>query len=127
MSGQEYRSVFAKKLKFYMDLKGKKQSDLVNDLGYSTSAVSSWCVGSRIPRPEIIDELAKYFDVKRSDLLEYKKEDDEVGSIGNDGLKVLRAYNNNSKIKILFDYTHDLSDDDAQMLIDIIERMKKTR
>lgn len=52
----------------------KVQTDLVNDLGFNKSAVSTWCDGTRLPRMDKVDALAKYFGIKRSDLIEDKKE-----------------------------------------------------
>ena len=127
MAGEEYRKVFAKKLNHYMDIRGKKQADLCRDLGFDNSTVSTWCLGKRIPRPEIVDMLANYFRVQRSDLLEFKKEGDATIQIGNDGKRLLQTYNNSSTMKILFDSELDLSDEDAKALINIIDRMKKAR
>ena len=124
MTGEEYRSVFAKKLNYYMDINKKSQVDLINELGFNRSSVSSWCVGTRVPRPEVIDTLAKYFNVRRSDLLEYKKEGDiQSNEVSKEGQKLLEAYNNRSKLKILFDKQINLSDEIAQVFIDLVDKM----
>lgn len=126
MPKTEYRDVFSKKINYYMALNGKTQADISKDLGYTRSAVSTWCVGTRIPRPEVVDSLAKYFGIKRSDLIDYRKGDEETEPIDSDGLKVLKAYNNNSMLKILIDNSLGLTDAQAKSLIDIVEHMKKT-
>ena len=70
MSEEEYKIIFSKNLKYYMELNGKGQIDIIRDLGFDKSAVSTWCNGTRLPRMDKIEALAKYFNIKRSDLIE---------------------------------------------------------
>lgn len=72
MSEEDYKKVFAKNLKFFMDQNGKSQMDLVNDLHLSQSTVSNWCTGLKLPRMNKIQMLADYFGIEKSDLLESK-------------------------------------------------------
>ena len=74
MSDEYYKKVFSKNLKHYMDLAGKSQIDIINNLGYDKSAVSTWCNGSRLPRMDKVDALAKYLGIRRSDLIEEHSE-----------------------------------------------------
>lgn len=127
MTGEEHRKIFSKKLNHYMDERSKTQADLCKELGFTRSTVSSWCVGTRIPRPEVIDTLANYFRISRSDLLELKKEGDSDFQLGVESQRILQTYNNSSTMKILFDSELDLTDEDAKALISVIERMKKAR
>ena len=57
-----------------MRLNGKNQTDLINDLGFNKSAVSTWCNGTRLPRMDKVEILAHYFNINRSDLIEEKNE-----------------------------------------------------
>lgn len=70
MSDDQYKKIFSKNLRYYMTLNDKSQIDLINDLGFNKSAVSTWCNGTRLPRMDKVDALAKYFNIKRSDLIE---------------------------------------------------------
>ena len=70
MSDETYKLIFSKNLRYYMDLSHKTQIDIVRDLGYDKSAVSTWCNGTRLPRMDKVDALAKYLGVRRSDLIE---------------------------------------------------------
>lgn len=72
MSEESYQKIFSKNLNYYMSLNGKSQSDLVNDLGFNKSAVSTWCNGTRLPRMDKVELLAQYFNINRSDLIEEK-------------------------------------------------------
>lgn len=75
MSDDQYKKIFSENLRYYMMLNGKNQIDLINDLGFNKSAVSTWCNGTRLPRMDKVDTLAKYFDIKRSDLIEERKKE----------------------------------------------------
>lgn len=72
MSEEDYKLIFSKNLKKYMKLNEKEQIDLINDLGFNKSAVSTWCNGTRLPRMDKVNALAEYFGINRSDLIEDK-------------------------------------------------------
>lgn len=74
MVDDQYKRIFSKNLRFYMTQNNKEQIDLINDLGFNKSAVSTWCNGTRLPRMDKVDALAKYFGINRSDLIEEKEE-----------------------------------------------------
>lgn len=71
MSEEDYKKIFSKNLKYFMDQKGISQMDLVNDLQLSQSTVSNWCTGLKLPRMNKIQMLADYFGIEKSDLLEH--------------------------------------------------------
>ena len=75
MSEEAYKKIFSRNLNYYMELNGKTQSDLINDLGFNKSAVSTWCNGSRLPRMDKVETLAQYFRINRSDLIDEKPPD----------------------------------------------------
>lgn len=77
MSEKDYKLIFSKNLKKYMELNQKEQIDLINDLGFNKSAVSTWCNGTRLPRMDKVNALAEYFGINRSDLIEDKSEQKE--------------------------------------------------
>lgn len=74
MSDELYKKIFSSNLRKYMSLNNKTQVDLINDLGFNKSAISTWCNGTRLPRMDKVDALAKYFGIRRSDLIEDKSE-----------------------------------------------------
>ena len=74
-----YRKIFSKNLQRLMVLHDKTQVDIINDLGFTRSAVSSWVTGTRLPRMDKVDALAKYFQCNRSDLIEDKTEEAKAG------------------------------------------------
>lgn len=72
MADDEYKKIFSKNLRHYMNLNNKNQMDLINDLSLSSSTVSNWCTGLKLPRMDKVQMLADYFGILKSDLLENK-------------------------------------------------------
>lgn len=75
LSDDKYKKIFSKNLNYYMDLKGKTQTDIINDLDINKSAISSWCNGTRLPRMNKVELLADYLNINVSDLIEGSCED----------------------------------------------------
>lgn len=63
------KNQFAQLLKYYLALNDKTQSDMVRDLGYDKSTVSGWCSGSRVPKIDVIIDIANYLHVSPGDLI----------------------------------------------------------
>ena len=88
MLDDKYKKIFSKNLNYYMDLNGKTQTDIINDLDINKSAISSWCNGTRLPRMNKVELLANYLNITVSDLIgdndennnyfEYIAEDDSM-------------------------------------------------
>ena len=72
---------FFQKFKTLYGYKWKNTNDLINDLDLNKSAVSTWCNGTRLPRMDKVDALAKYFGINRSDLIEDKSSFPEVNTL----------------------------------------------
>lgn len=60
---------FAKALNYYLNLKGKTQQDLINDLQFSSSTVSQWSTGKSFPRMDRVKIIADYLGIDKTDLL----------------------------------------------------------
>lgn len=70
----ETRAVFAKNLSALIEQRGIEQQKLAFDLQVSPSIVSSWVLGKRFPRANMMQQLADYFHVSVSDLVEPNKQ-----------------------------------------------------
>lgn len=64
--------IFAKNLSRLLESHHISQRDIAKILSVSSSTVSSWCTGQKIPRMDKIERLASYFGVLKSDLIEEK-------------------------------------------------------
>ena len=124
MSDSELRQEFAARLKYYMNIKGCKQSDIARDLGINMSTISSWCNGVMIPRMEKIKMLADYFNINMSDLLE---DDTELNNksyyINDDAKDIAQFLYENPDYKVLFDASRKVKKEDIQFVKDMIDRL----
>lgn len=64
--------IFSNNLCYYLQLNDKTQSDLVKFIGISSSTVSNWCTGKKIPRIENMLIIAKWLGVQIGDFLQEK-------------------------------------------------------
>lgn len=126
MSDSELRQEFAARLKYYMNIKGCKQSDIARDLGINMSTISSWCNGVMIPRMEKIKMLADYFNINMSDLLEDNTElNNKSYYINDDAKDIAQFLYENPDYKVLFDASRKVKKEDIQFVKDMIDRLSK--
>lgn len=59
---------FSTALNYYMQRDNVRQQDLIVALGISSSTMSNWVNGNRMPRPAALKMLAKYFHVSEEDM-----------------------------------------------------------
>ncbi len=81
---EEYRKIFVKNLNYYMKAKNITQADIISDLSVSSSTVSNWCTGVKLPRMGKIQMLADYMNINISDLVEAKEKEDKPVVTDND-------------------------------------------
>lgn len=124
MSEDEYRRVFSKRLNYYMSLNNKNQMDLMNDLDLSSSTVSSWCTGKKLPRMGKIQMLADYFHIEKSDLLEDKSKEENY-YLDKESSDMAQFIFENPEYKVLFDASRKVKPEDIQFVAEMIERMSK--
>ena len=91
MPEETYQKIFSRNLNYYMKLNGKTQTDLINDLGFNKSAVSTWCNGTRLPRMDKVEILAQYFKINRSDLIEERTKNTNIALTSKDN-RDIRKY-----------------------------------
>ena len=106
----EHKEVFAKNLKKYMELNGKSRREMCAALGYSYFTFSDWVNGKKMPRMDKVEQLANYFGILKSDLIEDKKETaPENGSGLSEAKKQLLALAENC------------SEEEAERLLQVME------
>lgn len=69
----EHKEIFSNNLKMYMALNGKSRKEVCQALGYSYFTFSDWVNGKKMPRMDKVEQLAHYFGIKISDLIEETK------------------------------------------------------
>ena len=73
MEPEELKIIFSKNLRHWMQIRGKTQNDIINDLGFISSKVSNWCTGKAYPRMDAVQQLADYLQIYKTDLIEEPK------------------------------------------------------
>lgn len=82
MNAENFKNIFSKNLKKYMNEYNINNRELSNVVGVSESTVGKWLLKKTIPRMGIIEKLANYFNIEKSDLLEEKEENSPQQSVG---------------------------------------------
>ena len=126
MSDDELKKDFAAKLRYFMKIKGCRQSDISKELGLNMSTISSWCNGVMIPRMDKVKLLANYFGVNISDLLDLdnSEPDNEKNYYLNDDAKDIAQFlYENPDYKVLFDASRKVKKEDIQFVKEMIDRM----
>ena len=109
MSDLGNKEIFAKNLKYYMQIHEKDRNDICNILDIPYTTLSDWLNAKKYPRIDKIEMLANYFNIEKSDLIERKNKD------------------NPDEFDILFDKNKDIlteSDKNIMKAI-IVERRRK--
>lgn len=127
MGEEYYKQIFSRNLKYYMEKNNKTQTDLINDLSLNKSAVSTWCNGTRLPRMDKVDLLAKYFKINRSDLIEEKSAHEEKKETAyytdRESAEVAQFLFENPEYKVLFDASKNVKPQDINFVADMINRV----
>ena len=125
MSENEYKKIFSKNLRYYMNKYNKKQSDLINDLGFSSSTISNWCTVEKLPRMDKVQILADYFHINKSDLLEDKSNfnEEETYYLNDDARDMAQFLYENPDYKVLFDASRKVKKEDIEFVKEMIDRM----
>lgn len=76
MTDEEQKRIFARNLNKYMSLNQKQQIDVARDLNISPTRLNMWCNGKSMPKVSVIQKLADYFRIGKSDLTDDKEIDD---------------------------------------------------
>lgn len=113
---------FAEMLKYYLMMNNKTQSDLVNDLGFDKSTVSNWCAGLRVPKVDVIIDIANYLHVNVGDLIEDNRNEDSY-YLDDDARDMAQFMYENPEYKVLFDASRKVKKEDIDFVKQMIDRM----
>ena len=113
---------FAEMLKYYLMMNNKTQSDLVNDLGFDKSTVSNWCAGLRVPKVDVIIDIANYLHVNVGDLIEDNRNEDTY-YLDDDARDMAQFMYENPEYKVLFDASRKVKKEDIEFVKQMIDRM----
>ena len=108
-----------------MDSRGIDRNKLCADLGFKYTTLTDWLKGNTYPRIDKIEMMANYFGVEKSDLIEDKSDINEPYYIDPEVSEYAQAVKDNPNLRILFDASKDMSKDDIDFVVNMIEGLKK--
>lgn len=123
MSEEEYKRIFSKNLRYYLELDGKTQADLCEYMKVSSAAVSDWCNGKKMPRMDKIQAICNWLRIEKSDLLEDKARKTSSYYLNEDAKEFAEFLYTNPEYRVLFDATRKVKKDDIQFVKEMIDRM----
>lgn len=112
----EHKEVFSRNLQKHMALNGKSRKEVCQALGYSYFTFSDWVNGKKMPRMDKVEQLANYFGIKKSDLIEETKKEQPTEY---DGLS--------ERQKAFIDKVMQMSDAELDRLDKILSLVENTK
>lgn len=81
MDDEKQRKVFSENLKHYLSVNDKSQKELADGIGVSPQLVNTWTQAKNIPRMGKIDRIAEFLHIRKSDLIDEKTFQYEIGKL----------------------------------------------
>ena len=119
--GENSQAVFSKALRYYLNLYGKTQQDLIKDLNISSSTLSQWVNGKMFPRMDKVEMLAQYFHISTTDHLT-----DPVTrstSATSDPIVIAKLVESNAELYELLKTSIQLENADIRLLQGVAQRL----
>ena len=110
----DHKTVFAENLRMYMALSGKSRKEVCEALGYSYFTFSDWVTGKKMPRMDKVEQLASYFGILKSDLIEQKE---KTATKNDSGMSEAKQK--------LFELAENCSEEEASRLLQVMELFLK--
>lgn len=126
MSGLGNKEIFARNLQRYMDERGLSRIELSQAIDVPYSTLSEWLTAKKYPRIDKIEKLAFAFGIEKSDLIEDKPMLDENYYHDPEAAALADMIKDNPRYRVLFEASRNLSADDVNFVIDMINKLAKT-
>ena len=124
MTDEMQKKIFGNNLSYYVDKRrrttGQGQKDIAADLGIASSTFNNWCNGKSMAPVSKVQQLADYFGIKKSDLLDEHTESGHY-YIDEESRQMAEFLANNKDYRVLFDAMRNVRPSDIQKVIDFIE------
>lgn len=121
------KNQFAQLLKHYLSLNGKTQRDLASALKFDKSTVSSWCSGTRVPKIDVIIDIANYLHVTPGDLITKSNTSKDYYYLNKKTKEIAQEIYKNEELALLFDAARNASPEDLQIVYTMLSVLKKNK
>lgn len=128
MSEKEFNLIFSKNLNRLLSENEKTQADLAKYVGVTTAAVNTWCKGLKTPRMDKVDIICKFFNIRRSVLMEdfdSDSQEDNSYYLNEDAREAADFLFRNPEYKVLFDATRKVKKEDIMFVKEMIDRLSQ--
>ena len=106
------KKIFGNNLSYLMAQKGVTAKELSKEMDFPYTTILSWIKGEYYPRIDKVEELADYFEVSMSDLIEAQM---DKPTAEDDGL--------NEKQRALIDFAKSLSEEQAVIALRLLKSL----
>ena len=125
MSEDAAKKIFAKNLKYFMELNQKKQVDLAKYLKCSTGLVSAWYNAQKMPRVNTINEICLWLHIEMADLLtDTSKEQEDGYYLNEETKKIAQAIYDNPDMRSLFDMSSKMSPERLKAHLEFMKKLQ---
>lgn len=124
-NNDDMKKLFSQRLTSIMQERNINQVELSKVLDVSESTVGKWILCKAMPRMGIIQKLSDYFNVGKSYFLEDSHSPTEGYYTDPEVAEMANKLKNNPDMRILFDAAEDMSKDDIEFVVDMIDKLKK--
>lgn len=120
----DIKRLFSNRLSSLMSERNINQREIAQVVGVSESTVGKWLLLKAIPRMGVIQKLADYFNVGKSYFLEDVHDQTQGYYTDPEVAEYAEELRMNPKYRLLFDASKDLSKEDIDFVVNMIEQLK---
>ena len=120
----DIKRLFSNRLSSLMLERNINQREIAQVVGVSESTVGKWLLLKAIPRMGVIQKLADYFNVGKSYFLEDVHDQTQGYYTDPEVAEYAEELRTNPKYRLLFDASKDLSKEDIDFVVNMIEQLK---
>jgi len=120
----DIKRLFSNRLSSLMSERNINQREIAQVVGVSESTVGKWLLLKAIPRMGVIQKLADYFNVGKSYFLEDVHDQTQGYYTDPEVAEYAEELRTNPKYRLLFDASKDLSKEDIDFVVNMIEQLK---
>lgn len=118
MNEVQQKKIFSTNLKHYVEKTGKQQKEIAKALGISYTTFNTWIHGRAMPSSATIQNLADYFHIMKSALLD---EHDYDSISGDNAMEI----GNDPDMQILYHIKQNMDQASFEVLMEYIKKMYK--
>lgn len=122
----ENKTVFAKNLKYYIELNGVRKIECARIAKVSSGTISDWLAERTYPRMDKIQRLADFFGIEKSDLIEEHSLENQY-YISRSATNLFNELMEDSDAVAIYQDIKELSPQDREIVKSLIKNLRERR